>query len=193
MSTRNFPTALGIASIWWNEHGLTRFHLPDANTKIIGGQPPLAPPPIESVIHRAQDHFAGRLHDFTDVALDWSQVTPFQKKVYLAAQAVKAGHTTTYGAIARQLNLGPEGARAVGVALGANPWPLIVPCHRVVAADGKMTGFSAPGGIATKTRLLALERAELPLDQQASPFDFKSPFDRSSSLFDRDDFRRPSS
>jgi len=163
MPTRNFPTALGIAAIGWNEQGLTRFHLPDANAKIIGGASPLAPPQIENVIHRAQDHFAGKLHDFTDVPLDWTVVTPFQKKVYLAAQAVKPGHTTTYGEIARQLGLGPEGARAVGVALGANPWPLIVPCHRVVAADGKMTGFSAPGGISTKTRMLALEGAELPL------------------------------
>jgi methylated-DNA-[protein]-cysteine S-methyltransferase len=163
MSTRNFPTALGVASVWWNEHGLTRFHLPDAAAKIIGGAPPLAPPAIEDVIHRTQNHFAGKLHDFADVALDWSVVTPFQKKVYVAAMAVKPGHTTTYGEIARHLGLGPEGSRAVGVALGANPWPLIVPCHRVVAANGKMTGFSAPGGISTKTRLLALEGAELPL------------------------------
>ncbi len=162
-STRNFPTALGVAAVWWNDQGLTRFHLPDEHARIAGGAPLTAPPPVAEVIRRAQDHFAGRLHDFADVALDWSQVTPFQKKVYLAAQAVKPGHTTTYGAIARQLGLGPEGARAVGVALGANPWPLIVPCHRVVAADGKMTGFSAPGGITTKTRLLALEGAELPL------------------------------
>lgn len=163
MSTRNFPTALGVASVWWNEHGLTRFHLPDAAGKIAGGVPALAPPQIESVIHRAQEHFAGTMHDFTDVALDWSQVTPFQKKVYVAALAVKAGHVTTYGAIARELGLGPEGSRAVGVALGANPWPLIVPCHRVVAADGKMTGFSSPGGIPTKTRLLGIEGAELSL------------------------------
>jgi methylated-DNA-[protein]-cysteine S-methyltransferase len=163
MSTRSFPTALGVASVGWNEHGLTRFHLPDGNAKIPGGTPPPAPPSIETVIHRAQDHFSGKLHDFADVALDWSQVTPFQKKVYLAALAVKPGHATTYGEIARQLGLGAEGARAVGVALGSNPWPLIVPCHRVVAADGKMTGFSAPGGIATKTRLLAIEGAELAL------------------------------
>src|SRR5271154_7628 len=115
MPIRNFPTALGVASIWWNEEGLTRFHLPDAKAVIVGGVPPLAPPPIEAVIHRAQDHFAGTLRDFANVVLDWSQVTPFQKKVYLAAQAVKPGHTTTYGEIARQLGLGPEGARAVGV------------------------------------------------------------------------------
>jgi methylated-DNA-[protein]-cysteine S-methyltransferase len=164
MSTRNFPTALGVAAIWWNEHGLTRFHLPEEKGQILGGAPAPAPPQIEALIHLAQDHFAGKLHDFAHVSLDWSKVTPFQKKVYVAAQAVKPGHTTTYGEIARQLGLGPEGARAVGVALGANPWPLIVPCHRIVAADGSMTGFSAPGGIATKARLLAVEGVELSLE-----------------------------
>ncbi|MEJ0001044.1 MAG: methylated-DNA--[protein]-cysteine S-methyltransferase [Verrucomicrobiota bacterium] len=160
MSTRNFPTAFGIASVWWNDVGLTRFHLPEgtAGTDVLS---PPGPPPIQELIALVQDHFSGRLHDFTGVALDWSQVTPFQKKVYVETQAIKAGHTSSYGAIARRLGLGAEGARAVGVVLGANPWPLIVPCHRVLAADGRMTGFSAPGGIRTKTRLLALEGAEL--------------------------------
>ena len=132
MSTRNFPTALGVASVWWNEHGLTRFHLPDAAAKIIGGAPPLAPPAIEDVIHRTQNHFAGKLHDFADVALDWSVVTPFQKKVYVAAMAVKPGHTTTYGEIARHLGLGPEGSRAVGVA-----WPAHF--YRGAGARGRRT------------------------------------------------------
>jgi methylated-DNA-[protein]-cysteine S-methyltransferase len=161
MSTRYFSTELGVASVSWNERGLTRFHLPEESAKMAEGGLLRAPPPIESVVTRAQDHFKGRLRDFADVALDWSQVTPFQRKVYQETQAIKAGHTTTYGDIARRLGLGPEGARSVGVALGANPWPLIVPCHRVVAADGKMTGFSAPGGIRTKTRLLAMEGVEL--------------------------------
>jgi methylated-DNA-[protein]-cysteine S-methyltransferase len=160
-STRNFPTALGVAAVWWNDHGLTRFHLPEENAKLPGGAPLHAPPEIEQLIRQAQEHFTGKLHDFTDVPLDWSQVTPFQKKVYLETQTTKAGHTTTYGELARRVGLGPEGARAVGVALGANPWPLIVPCHRVLAADGKMTGFSAPGGIRTKTRMLAIEGSEL--------------------------------
>jgi methylated-DNA-[protein]-cysteine S-methyltransferase len=161
MSTRYFSTALGVASVSWNEHGLTRFHLPEENAKASGPLSTSAPPEIADIILRAQDHFAGTLHDFSDVALDWSQVTSFQKKVYLETQAIPAGHTTTYGKIAERLGLGREAARSVGVALGANPWPLVVPCHRVVSADGKMTGFSAPGGIRTKTRLLALEGAEL--------------------------------
>jgi methylated-DNA-[protein]-cysteine S-methyltransferase len=163
MSTRYFPTAFGIASLSWNEHGLTRFHLPEENAKpAAGAMSTLGPIDIQKLIEKVQDHFAGNLHDFADVPLDWSQVTPFQKKVYLVAQLVKAHHTCTYGQIAERLKLAQEGARAVGVALGANPWPLIVPCHRVIAANGKMTGFSAPGGIRTKTRLLALEKVELP-------------------------------
>ena len=71
------------------------------------------------------------------------------------------GTIKSYGQIAEALGLGAAGARAVGVALATNPWPLVVPCHRVVAANGKMTGFSAPGGIRTKTRLLAIEGSEL--------------------------------
>ena len=81
--------------------------------------------------------------------------------VYVQTQAIQPGFKKTYGEIARLMAMGNEAARAVGVALAANPWPLIVPCHRVVSAGDKMTGFSAPGGVRTKTRLLALEGAEL--------------------------------
>jgi methylated-DNA-[protein]-cysteine S-methyltransferase len=163
MPVRFFPTALGLAAIECSEHGLTRFHLPTERPE--PGLPDSAHAPawIEDVVARAREHFAGCLHDFDDVALDWTRVTPFQERVYVATRAVRAGCTTTYGAIARALGLGPEGSRSVGVAEGSNPWPLIVPCHRVIAANGNMTGFSAPGGISLKTRLLALERAELPL------------------------------
>jgi methylated-DNA-[protein]-cysteine S-methyltransferase len=116
---------------------------------------------VRRVVERVQHHLEGRLQDFTDVPLDWSRVSDFQKAVYLQTQAIKPGFKRSYGDLARELALGPEAARAVGVALATNPWPLVVPCHRVVAADGKMTGFSAPGGVRTKTRLLAIEGAEL--------------------------------
>jgi methylated-DNA-[protein]-cysteine S-methyltransferase len=101
------------------------------------------------------------MHDFSDIALDWSRVSTFQRAVYLHTQGVKAGYKRSYGEIAALAGLDGQSARAVGVALAANPWPLIVPCHRIVSADDKMTGFSAPGGVRTKTRLLALEGAEL--------------------------------
>jgi methylated-DNA-[protein]-cysteine S-methyltransferase len=116
---------------------------------------------VQDVITRVQQHLAGALQNFSDTSIDWSSVSEFQQSVYRAARAIKPGHTQSYGEIAHTLGLGPEGARAVGVALASNPWPLIVPCHRVVSASGKMTGFSAPGGVRTKTRLLALEGAEL--------------------------------
>ena len=162
MHTQHFLTALGRATISWNEKGLTRFTLTgEKSASRCDAATATQPPRIAAVIASAQDHLAGQPHDFSDVALDWSQVTAFQKRVYLAAQEVKAGLTTSYGALARQLGLGAGGARAVGAALGANPWLLIVPCHRVIAADGQLTGFSAPGGIRTKARLLALEGAEL--------------------------------
>ena len=101
------------------------------------------------------------MQDFSDVGLEWSLVSDFQQSVYLQTQRIAAGSKKSYGEIAAALELGPGAARAVGVALATNPWPLIVPCHRVVSASDRMTGFSAPGGIRTKTRLLALEGAEL--------------------------------
>ena len=103
----------------------------------------------------------GRLTDFSSTPLDWSRVTDFQQAVYLQTQRIKPGYKTSYGEIAKLMALGNSSARAVGVALATNPWPLIVPCHRVVSAGDKMTGFSGTGGIRTKTRLLALEGAEL--------------------------------
>jgi len=120
-----------------------------------------APPWVHRVVARARAHLGGEAQDFSDIGLDWSLVSDFQRAVYLQTQAIAPGLKRSYGEVARALALGPESARAVGVALATNPWPLLVPCHRVVSASDKMTGFSAPGGVRTKTRLLALEGAEL--------------------------------
>lgn len=158
-----FPTAFGACGLAWNDTGLVGFRLPDPNAE----QPSQAlsdkslPLWAASLIDRVQLHLSGALQDFTDVPIDWSAVSAFSQGVYRETQAIKPGHCRSYGDIAHALGFGPETARAVGVALAMNPWPLIVPCHRVVAANGKMTGFSAPGGIRTKTRLLVLEGAEL--------------------------------
>lgn len=165
-----FPTVFGTCGIAWNQIGLTGFQLPDAEADEAaarltarGADPRRgAPPPaVQAVIDRAQGHFAGDLQDFAAVELDWSQVSHFQRTVYIETQTIKAGCKRSYGDIARALALDRAAARAIGAALGANPWPLIVPCHRVVSSTNKMTGFSAPGGVRTKTRLLALEGAEL--------------------------------
>ena len=88
-------------------------------------------------------------------------MTEFHREVFEQTPAIKAGSTCSYGYIARKMGQSPAVIRAVGAALGINPWPLLIPCHRVVASDGKMTGFSGSGGIKTKLRLLALEGAQL--------------------------------
>jgi methylated-DNA-[protein]-cysteine S-methyltransferase len=90
------------------------------------------------------------------VRLDESALSAFQRTVYAITRAIPAGSTLTYGDVAARAGT-PRDARAVGQALGANPYPIIVPCHRVVAADGRMHGFSGPGGTVTKLRLLEIE------------------------------------
>jgi O-6-methylguanine DNA methyltransferase len=121
----------------------------------------VCPPPISALIARIQRHLAGNLQDFADLAYDWSRVTAFQSRVLRSVLAIKPGRTATYGELARALGAKPGAARAIGGAVGANPWPLLVPCHRILGAGGRLTGYSAPGGLATKTQLLALEGVEL--------------------------------
>ena len=88
--------------------------------------------------------------------LDWSRVSPFCRRVLEATCRIEYGQVRTYGEIAKELG-NAKASRAVGAALGSNPWPLVVPCHRVVGAKGQMTGFSAHGGVKTKERMLAME------------------------------------
>jgi len=166
-----FPTAFGNCGIAWNETGLTGFQLPEAGNKNVEKDFSIRaradtckearPEWVRRLVERVQHHFEGKLQDFTATPIDWSRVSEFQKAVYLQTLAIKPGHKKSYGDIARSLAMNSAGARAVGIALAANPWPLIVPCHRVVSSADKMTGFSGPGGVLTKTRLLTLEGAEL--------------------------------
>jgi methylated-DNA-[protein]-cysteine S-methyltransferase len=102
---------------------------------------------------------AGADDDLADVPLDTEGLAPFHARVYEASRQVRPGETTTYGALAAALGADRGAARAVGQALGANPWPIVVPCHRITAAGGRTGGFSAPGGVATKLRILDVERA----------------------------------
>lgn len=166
-----FPTAFGTCGVAWNDAGLTGFQLPEGTDALTEfhlaaksrGQMPADSVPdwVQHTIARVQLHLGGTMQDFTDTKLDWTCVSDFQQAVYRHALTIKPGYKKSYGDIARLMALGNEAARAVGVALATNPWPLIVPCHRVVSASGKMTGFSAPGGVRTKARLLTLEGAEL--------------------------------
>jgi methylated-DNA-[protein]-cysteine S-methyltransferase len=102
------------------------------------------------------DHLAGKDCDLGWVRLDMEGLPPFHKRVYEVARTIPGEATLTYGEVARRMGA-PQAARAVGQALGRNPFPVVVPCHRVVAAGGRLGGFSAHGGTSTKERLLAIE------------------------------------
>jgi methylated-DNA-[protein]-cysteine S-methyltransferase len=162
-----FATAIGECALAWNDAGLTGVWLPE--TRPGGLKRKIerrAPTPIEAtpsdevaeVITAIQRLLAGAPVDLRAVRLDWTAVSDFARRVYAVAQQVAPGRVVTYGTIARELG-GDADARAVGQALGANPFPIVVPCHRVIAADGRLGGFSAPGGTTTKQRMLAIERA----------------------------------
>ena len=163
METTIFDTALGEFGIGWTDAGIARLQLPgmergDLLARINRdgartGEPTRA---IEAVINRIEDYAEGGTNDFSDLKLDLSGVSDFNRRAYALLLTIGWGETTTYGAMARQL--GDVGlSRAVGAAMGANPIPLIIPCHRVLASDGKPGGFSAPGGADSKLRMLALE------------------------------------
>jgi len=160
--TAHFTTAIGVCTLRWSDAGVTGFQLPEAPADSSATEPPAGlPANIAALIERVRRHLRGDLQDFRDVPFAWETVTPFQQAVLRATLAIGPGRTTTYGEIAAALGAPPSSSRAVAAALGANPWPLLVPCQRIIGADGKMTGFSGPGGIRTKVRLLALEGAQL--------------------------------
>jgi methylated-DNA-[protein]-cysteine S-methyltransferase len=169
MPYTRFKTAIGVCGIAWNNTSVTRFWLPAPDGSADRSSPPSdeskasepLPEWVQQLIDAVKRHLEGDMRDFADVSFDFDQVSSFQRAVYEAALTVKSGTTRSYGWLASSIGQPPAASRAVGTALGQNPWPLLVPCHRFIAADGKMTGFSGPGGIKTKLRLLALEGAEL--------------------------------
>jgi methylated-DNA-[protein]-cysteine S-methyltransferase len=163
-----FATAIGPCGIAWSDNGICGVQLPEATEPATRsrlarqhpGAEPLPPPPnVQEVIDRLSHSLAGESDDLLDVEIDQRGLPEFNQRVYELTRLVGPGHTTTYGDIATQLG-SPHAAREVGQALGRNPVPLIVPCHRVLAAGGKVGGFSAQGGVTTKLRLLDIEGAE---------------------------------
>jgi methylated-DNA-[protein]-cysteine S-methyltransferase len=162
-----FGTEIGWAGIAWGDAGLVGAHLPEADVDLLrwsftrrfpGMEAADAPEVYGSVIERVKALMAGDKPDLSDAPLDLARVPEFDAKVYEITRAIPAGLTKTYGLVA--LELGDKHlAREVGAALGRNPWPIIVPCHRVTAAGGKLGGFSARGGAQTKLKLLAIEGA----------------------------------
>ena len=162
-----FDTAIGACGIAWGERGLAGAQLPEASeAKTLARMrrrfpdaresPP--PPPVLRAIEGIVALLRGEAIDLSAVALDMDGVPPFERRVYEVARTIPPGAILTYGDIAARLGA-PGEARAVGQALGHNPFPIVVPCHRVLAAGGKVGGFSANSGIATKLRLLSIERA----------------------------------
>jgi methylated-DNA-[protein]-cysteine S-methyltransferase len=118
----------------------------------------MLPEPVRAAVSGIVALLGGERPDLRDIVLDDSGVDAFRRAVYAATRAVGPGETATYGEIARAIGA-PTAARGVGAALGSNPFPIVVPCHRVLAADGALHGFSAPGGIVTKRRMLEIECA----------------------------------
>lgn len=177
-----FDTAAGFCGLAWTAHGVVRFQLPGQSReeterllkrRLHDMQPGPPPPAIAATIKAVKRYFAGETVEFKDVPVDLSGQDEFFTAIYMALRQIGWGQTTTYGALAKQLGAGPEAARDVGVAMGRNPVALIIPCHRCLAAGGKLGGFSAPGGSDTKLKMLELEGVNLappPPAQQA--FDF---------------------
>jgi methylated-DNA-[protein]-cysteine S-methyltransferase len=164
-----FDTAIGRCGVAWGERGVAGVQLPEAGeretrARMLQRFPTAgeaAPPPeVQCVIDRIVALLCGEASDLSTIALDMDHVPAFHRRVYEAARAIPAGMTLSYGDIAARVGA-PGAARAVGQALGRNPFPIVVPCHRVLAAGGKIGGFSALGGIATKRRMLAIEGARL--------------------------------
>ncbi len=162
-----FDTALGFAGLAWNDTGVTRFQLPSASAetttrnllrRVPDAEAAEPPPPIAQTVDAAKRYFAGEKIDFSDVTLDLAGQDDLFREIFAAARRVGYGETTTYGGLAKAIGRADwEAAREVGQAMAKNPVALIIPCHRVLAAGGKLGGFSAPGGAETKAKMLALE------------------------------------
>jgi len=162
-----FETAVGRCAIVWGANGIRAVQLPErqaqaTRARILRLFPDVAeahpPPEVQRAIDRIVTLMRGEASDLSGLRLDMAGVPDFHRKVYEFSRGIPPGETLTYGEVA--LRVGSRGAaRAVGQALGKNPFAIVVPCHRVLAAGGKIGGFSAPGGTDTKQKMLAIERA----------------------------------
>lgn len=162
-----FETPIGTCGLVWQDDRIVGLRLPEASpaatrARIVRRWPPAieqAPPlGMQKVIDRVLALLAGHPVDLSDVPLDFGGAPEFHQHAYEIARQIPAGQTMTYGDIAKRLGV-PHESREVGRAMGKNPIAIIMPCHRVLGADGKMGGFSANGGVATKRRILEIEGA----------------------------------
>jgi len=163
-----FTTSLGDCGIAWCGDTVVATRLPDRSpavtaarlTRKTDASEGAPPPAIQRAIASITALLEGAKADLNFISCDFSRIDAFSAGVYAATQAIPAGETRTYGAVATALG-DSRLARDVGQALGRNPFPIIVPCHRVMGANDKLTGFSTPGGITTKLRMLAIEGAQI--------------------------------
>ncbi len=163
-----FPTPVGDCGIAWHDDMVVATSLPEttsaataarltARTGAVRGDPPAH---MHRAIRSISALLEGEKTDLSFIACDFRGIDPFAEKVYAATRAIPAGETLTYGDIASKLG-DKRFAQQVGQTLGRNPFPIIVPCHRVVGANGRLTGFSACGGTETKLKLLEIEGASI--------------------------------
>ncbi|MEH2511755.1 methylated-DNA-[protein]-cysteine S-methyltransferase [Nitrobacteraceae bacterium AZCC 1564] len=175
-----FDTEIGRCGVAWGEHGLLGVQLPETNDaqtrariqqKAPGAQEASPPPNIQHACDAMARLLKGEKSDLSFITVDQSHIPEFNRKVYDVARTIQPGETLTYGDIA--MRLGDKLlARAIGQALGQNPFPIVIPCHRVLAANGKTGGFSANGGVTTKFRMLAIEGAKIAQKDEDSPMLF---------------------
>lgn len=161
-----FGTELGHCGIAWTSRGIAGVDLPAGSEektrarlkrRFPDARETKPPAEIQKIIGEVVALIAGEKIDFSHVALDHAPLPEFSKRVYEIVRSIPIGHTLTYGDVAKKLG-DVSLSREVGQAMGRNPTPIIMPCHRVVAASGKTGGFSAPGGVDTKMKLLSIER-----------------------------------
>jgi len=165
-----FDTAIGPCGIAWTQAALAAVQLPEATRagtlrrlrRYVGEGVPECDAPgfVQAAIARVQALLAGACDDLADLPLDMEGVPEFHRRVYEITRAIPPGEVLTYGEVARRVGE-PGAARAVGQALGRNPFAPVIPCHRVLAAGGRSGGFSAEGGANTKLRMLEIEQARL--------------------------------
>jgi len=160
-----FATPIGTCAIAWGPAGIRALLLPEpteeeTRARLLRRLPqarPTAPPPaIQALIDDIVALLHGESRNLQQAVLDLNGIPDFERRVYAVTRDIAPGNTRSYGEIAALCG-DRQAARAVGQALASNPFPIIVPCHRVLAAAGRSGGFSAPGGTLTKLRLLQLE------------------------------------
>lgn len=162
-----FDTAIGPCAIAWRDGRIAGVQLPEGDEartrermqrRFPGAGEVLPPAAVAAIIQRMRRSLEGTPDAMLDVPLELADIAPFQRRVYEVTRAIAPGRTLTYGEVASAIGE-PGAARAVGQALGHNPFAPIVPCHRVLAARSGAGGFSADGGVVTKLRLLEMEKA----------------------------------